>query len=207
MLTAKKLYVSPFNQVDGYYLVQAPRPDGEVDITVALHRDHQPAFVADAARRRGGRRPPEQRRDHANHLAAGTVDGGPAHPNTGHQAVVTSGSGGTAMSQVAANHPKAFGGNRFRSVGQRSRRCRRAPSPRHRRVIADRLLRRAAARLPLRLVYPDGTVIGAADPTAPTMVIHQPDALARRIGRYGLIGFGESYMAGEWSVAMTSPRC
>ncbi len=66
-------------------------------------------------------------------------------------------------------------------------------------VVADRLLRRAAARLPLRLAYPDGTVIGAADPTAPTLVIHQPDALARRIGRYGLIGFGESFMAGEWS--------
>jgi cyclopropane-fatty-acyl-phospholipid synthase len=66
-------------------------------------------------------------------------------------------------------------------------------------VIAERLLRRAAARLPLRLVYPDGTVVGAADPTAPTLVVHQPDALARRIGRYGLIGFGESYMAGEWS--------
>ena len=65
-------------------------------------------------------------------------------------------------------------------------------------VVADRLLRRAAARLPLRLVYPDG-VVGAADPTAPTMVIHRPDALARRIGRQGLIGFGESYMAGEWS--------
>jgi cyclopropane-fatty-acyl-phospholipid synthase len=65
-------------------------------------------------------------------------------------------------------------------------------------VVADRLLRRAAARLPLRLVYPDG-VIGAADPTAPTMVIHRPDALARRIGRHGLIGFGESYMAGDWS--------
>jgi len=66
-------------------------------------------------------------------------------------------------------------------------------------VAADRLLRRAAVRLPLRLVYPDGSVIGAADPTAPTMAIHQPDALARRIGRHGLIGFGESYMAGEWS--------
>jgi cyclopropane-fatty-acyl-phospholipid synthase len=66
-------------------------------------------------------------------------------------------------------------------------------------VIADRLLRRAAARLPLRLVYPDGTVVGAADPTAPTLVIVQPEALARRIGRHGLIGFGESYMAGEWS--------
>lgn len=66
-------------------------------------------------------------------------------------------------------------------------------------IVADRLLRRAAARLPLRLVYPDGTVIGAADPTAPTLTIHHPEALARRIGRYGLIGFGESYMAGEWS--------
>ena len=49
------------------------------------------------------------------------------------------------------------------------------------------------------MVYPDGTVVGAADPTLPTMVIHRPDRLARRIGRYGLIGFGESYMAGEWS--------
>ncbi|OMC42444.1 cyclopropane-fatty-acyl-phospholipid synthase [Mycobacterium sp. IS-2888] len=65
--------------------------------------------------------------------------------------------------------------------------------------IAERLLRRAAARLPLRLVYPDGAVVGAADQTAPTLVVHRPDALARRIGRHGLIGFGESYMAGEWS--------
>lgn len=54
VVTAKKFYVSPFNQVDGYYLVQAPRPDSEVDITVTLHRDHQPAFVANL---RGQRRP------------------------------------------------------------------------------------------------------------------------------------------------------
>jgi cyclopropane-fatty-acyl-phospholipid synthase len=67
--------------------------------------------------------------------------------------------------------------------------------------IADMLLRRAVARLPLRLRYPDGTIVGAADPTLPTMVIHRPDALARRIGKYGLIGFGESYMAGEWDSA------
>ncbi|MFY9767860.1 MAG: class I SAM-dependent methyltransferase [Mycobacterium sp.] len=65
-------------------------------------------------------------------------------------------------------------------------------------VIADRLLRRAAARLPLRLVYPDGTVIGAGDAASPTLRINRPDRLARRIGRHGLIGFGESYMAGEW---------
>jgi cyclopropane-fatty-acyl-phospholipid synthase len=66
-------------------------------------------------------------------------------------------------------------------------------------TIADRLFRRAAARLPVRVVYPDGTVVGAADPTLPTMVVHRPEAMVRRVGRYGLIGFGESYMAGEWS--------
>ena len=64
---------------------------------------------------------------------------------------------------------------------------------------ADALLRRCARRLPLRLAYPDGSVIGAADPTLPTLVVRHPDRLARRIGRSGLIGFGESYMAGEWT--------
>jgi uncharacterized protein len=52
--TTKELYVSPFNELDGHYLVQAPRPDGEVDITVALHRDRRPPFVATL---RGERRP------------------------------------------------------------------------------------------------------------------------------------------------------
>ena len=66
-------------------------------------------------------------------------------------------------------------------------------------AIADRLLRRASARLPLRLTYPDGTTIGGGDALSPALTIHQRDALARRIGRHGLIGFGESYMAGEWS--------
>jgi cyclopropane-fatty-acyl-phospholipid synthase len=65
-------------------------------------------------------------------------------------------------------------------------------------VIANRLLRRAAGKLPLRLAYPDGSVIGAGEAESPTLVINRPDALARRIGRCGLIGFGESYMAGEW---------
>jgi DUF1365 family protein len=54
VVTAKKFYVSPFNQVDGYYLVQAPRPDREVDVTVALHRERRQAFVANL---RGERRP------------------------------------------------------------------------------------------------------------------------------------------------------
>jgi cyclopropane-fatty-acyl-phospholipid synthase len=68
-------------------------------------------------------------------------------------------------------------------------------------AVADRLLRRAAAPLPIRLVYPDGTVIGGGDDGSPTLTLNQPDSVTRRMGRYGLIGFGESYMAGEWESA------
>jgi uncharacterized protein len=57
VVTAKTFYVSPFNQVDGYYLVQAPRPDDEVDITVTLHRGRSPAFPEFQANLRGQRRP------------------------------------------------------------------------------------------------------------------------------------------------------
>lgn len=45
-MVRKKLYVSPFNDVDGYYLVRAPLPNAELDIRISLHRDDQPAFVA-----------------------------------------------------------------------------------------------------------------------------------------------------------------
>ena len=65
--------------------------------------------------------------------------------------------------------------------------------------IATALLHRAVQRLPLRLEQPDGSVLGAADPTLPTLRVLHPERLARRIGRSGLIGFGESYMAGEWT--------
>jgi cyclopropane-fatty-acyl-phospholipid synthase len=65
-------------------------------------------------------------------------------------------------------------------------------------VFADRLLRRAVAGLPMRVAYPDGTVTGAGDASSPTLTVNDPDRLARRMGRHGLIGFGESYMAGEW---------
>lgn len=58
--------------------------------------------------------------------------------------------------------------------------------------IAWWLLRRAAQKLPLRVAYPDGTVVGAPDPHLPTLVVRQPGSLARRIGRRGLIGFGEA---------------
>ena len=45
-MVMKKLHVSPFNDVDGYYLVRAPRPDSQLNVTISLHRENQPAFVA-----------------------------------------------------------------------------------------------------------------------------------------------------------------
>jgi len=57
VVTAKKFYVSPFNQVDGYYLVQAPRPDREVDVTVSLHHESRPVSPKFTANLRGERWP------------------------------------------------------------------------------------------------------------------------------------------------------
>ncbi|MBL1077150.1 class I SAM-dependent methyltransferase [Nocardia sp. 2] len=68
-------------------------------------------------------------------------------------------------------------------------------------VAAAGLFRRAAARLPLRAEFPDGTVLGrgAHREPLPRMIIHDPAAFHARLGQSGLIGFGESYTAGEWT--------
>ncbi|PSM40728.1 SAM-dependent methyltransferase [Streptomyces dioscori] len=66
---------------------------------------------------------------------------------------------------------------------------------RARTALTRALVRRALERLPLRVRFPDGTQLGLG---GPLVEIHDPDAFHRRIGTRGLIGFGESYMAGEW---------
>jgi uncharacterized protein len=45
-MVMKRLYASGFNGEGGYYLVRAPRPDTDLDVTISLHRENQPAFVA-----------------------------------------------------------------------------------------------------------------------------------------------------------------
>ncbi|MFF6777402.1 class I SAM-dependent methyltransferase [Streptomyces sp. NPDC012637] len=69
-------------------------------------------------------------------------------------------------------------------------------------AVARRLVERALARLPLRIrtgrAPLPGPARSAGDGTVPTLTLHEPDAFHRRIGADGLIGFGESYMAGEW---------
>lgn len=57
------------------------------------------------------------------------------------------------------------------------------------------LLRRAARRAGVAVEYAAGT---PSHSESPTMMIADPQAFSRRVGTGGLIGLGESYMAGEW---------
>ena len=65
--------------------------------------------------------------------------------------------------------------------------------------VAKMILKPAAQRVPVRLTFPDGTVWGAGDKNAPEMAIKRPQAFFARIGRDTKIGFGEAYMAGDWT--------
>ena len=68
-------------------------------------------------------------------------------------------------------------------------------------AIARALFTAGVAKLPLRVRFPDGRLIGAGASADPVMVLHRPREFFRRFGASGLIGFGESYMAGEWDSA------
>ncbi len=72
------------------------------------------------------------------------------------------------------------------------------PAARIRARIAGVVFARATGRVGVRATLPDGRAVGCADPAAPTMRIVDPDAFFRRLGADGKIGFGESYMTGDW---------
>jgi cyclopropane-fatty-acyl-phospholipid synthase len=68
-------------------------------------------------------------------------------------------------------------------------------------AIARLLFMRAAGRLPLRVRFPNGEVVGNGGPGSPVMELRRPQAFFRRLGARGLIGFGEAYMADDWAAA------
>jgi cyclopropane-fatty-acyl-phospholipid synthase len=72
------------------------------------------------------------------------------------------------------------------------------PPGRFRAAVARWVLALAAARLPIRVVSTGGQAFGAGDEDAPRLLLRRPGDFYRRVGAHGLIGFGESYMAGDW---------
>ena len=65
--------------------------------------------------------------------------------------------------------------------------------------VAKMIIKPAAQRVPVRLTFPDGTVWGAGGAHAPEMAIKRPKAFFARLGQDTKIGFGEAYMAGDWT--------
>ena len=65
--------------------------------------------------------------------------------------------------------------------------------------IAELIFRQAVAPLPVRVVFPDGHVLGAGGKDAPVMQLVRPAAVFARLGADAKIGFGEAYMTGDWT--------
>ncbi|HVV77820.1 MAG TPA: cyclopropane-fatty-acyl-phospholipid synthase family protein [Mycobacteriales bacterium] len=70
------------------------------------------------------------------------------------------------------------------------------PPARLRAAIARAVMRRVGRRAGLRVELPDGSHFGPDD--APLMQIRSPEFFFTRLGRDGKVGFGESFMAGDW---------
>ncbi|MCW2540770.1 MAG: cyclopropane-fatty-acyl-phospholipid synthase [Frankiales bacterium] len=65
-------------------------------------------------------------------------------------------------------------------------------------AAAERLTKRAVTSLPLRVTTADGQRFGAGIADDPNLHLVRPKDFYQRLGTGGLIGFGESFMAGDW---------
>jgi len=65
-------------------------------------------------------------------------------------------------------------------------------------TIARLIFERAVHKIPVRATYPGGASIGGGSADSPTFDLVRPSAFFARLGRDTKIGFGESYMAGDW---------
>ncbi|MDQ2750348.1 MAG: cyclopropane-fatty-acyl-phospholipid synthase family protein [Actinomycetota bacterium] len=66
-------------------------------------------------------------------------------------------------------------------------------------AVAKRIFHNAVGRIPLRVVEKGGRSYGGGDASAPVLRLVRPDSFFHRLGATGTIGFGEAYMAGDWT--------
>jgi cyclopropane-fatty-acyl-phospholipid synthase len=66
-------------------------------------------------------------------------------------------------------------------------------------ALAKAVFHRAVRRIPLRVVESSGREYGGGSTASPTMHLARPDAFFARLGTSGTIGFGEAYMARDWT--------
>ena len=65
-------------------------------------------------------------------------------------------------------------------------------------TIAQMIFEHAVRRVPVRVTYPDGRVLGGGSQGSPEFKLFRPSAFFARLGRDAKVGFGEAYMAGDW---------
>lgn len=65
--------------------------------------------------------------------------------------------------------------------------------------VAKAILKPTVNSVPVRLTFADGSSWGAGRPGDPEMRIVRPKAFFARLGADTKIGFGEAYMAGDWT--------
>jgi len=66
-------------------------------------------------------------------------------------------------------------------------------------AVATRVFRHAVERLPLRVVEANGRRYGGGSLSDPLLQLRRPGSFFHRLGASGTIGFGEAYMAGDWT--------
>jgi len=67
--------------------------------------------------------------------------------------------------------------------------------------VAKAILKPTVNHVPVRLRFADGRVWGAGGADAPEMRVVRPRAFFARLGADTKIGFGEAYMAGDWTTS------
>jgi cyclopropane-fatty-acyl-phospholipid synthase len=66
-------------------------------------------------------------------------------------------------------------------------------------AVAKRIFHNAVGRIPLRVVEKGRPSYGGGDTSAPVLRLVRPDSFYHRLGATGTIGFGEAYLAGDWT--------
>jgi len=66
-------------------------------------------------------------------------------------------------------------------------------------AVAQRIFHNAVGRIPLRVVEAGGRSYGGGGAADPVFRLIRPSSFFHRLGATGTIGFGEAYMAGDWT--------
>lgn len=68
-------------------------------------------------------------------------------------------------------------------------------------AIARAIVRSVVRRVPVQVLFPDGSRVGGGTATSPALEVVRPGPLFRRLEHHPKIGLGEAYMAGDWRAA------